>query len=125
MIAPKLIAEIQELLDSKTYSQRRIAAMLGVSRGTVGTIAAGRRRDATPEPLCVEPPSAPSRCPGCGGMVYAPCLLCQLREASPRATARRPAVFHGTHALDLRPEHRRRYEEIRAQRQLSPFALRK
>ena len=45
MLAAKTVAEIQRLLDLKTHSQRRIAALLGVSRGSVAAIALGRRRD--------------------------------------------------------------------------------
>jgi hypothetical protein len=120
MIAPKLVAEIQRLLDTKTHSQRRIAAMMGVSRGSVAAIASGKRRD----PLLGESNDAPAetsgppaRCPGCGGLVYMPCLLCRLRKENPRNAARhRMTVSAASTRLDLRPEHRTRYEEVRAWR---------
>jgi hypothetical protein len=124
MIAPKTVAEIRRLLDMKTYSHRKIGKLLGVSRNSVGTIAADKRRngDVWPEPSDAadeEPVGPPARCPGCGGFVYMPCLLCNLRKEHPRTTSRpRPTVFVSA-ALNLRPEHRQRYEEVRARRRQS------
>jgi hypothetical protein len=119
MLAPKTIAEIQRLLDLKTHSQRRIAALLGISRGSVAAIATGRRRDVpadAADDLPTERSGRAVRCPGCGGLVYMPCLLCSLRRENPRGTRRRtPNSFVPLH-LDLRPEHRERYEEVRARR---------
>ena len=124
-IAPKAAAEIQRLLDLKTHSQRKIAVLVGVSRGTVGTIASGRRRygDASPDPcdnVPEEPSGPPARCPGCGGLVYMPCLLCRLRKQRPRGPRRNQAnSLYVSDDLDLRPEHRQRYEEVRAWRRES------
>jgi transcriptional regulator with XRE-family HTH domain len=122
MIASRIVAEIQRLLAARTLSQRKIAAMMGVSRGSVAAIASGRRRDGdVPSGMsddgAAEPAGPPARCPGCGGLVYMPCLLCRLRKERPRAAARsRTAAFFGSTRLDLRPEHRERYEEVRALR---------
>jgi hypothetical protein len=122
MIAPRVVAEIQRLLDLKTHSQRRIAALVGVSRGTVGTVASGRRRDGNVLPgQCddnsEQPSGPPARCSGCGGLVYMPCLLCRLRKERPHAPVQcRTTAFAGSPDLDLRPEHRQRYEEVRAWR---------
>ena len=119
MLAAKTVVEIQRLLDLKTHSQRRIAALLDVSRGSVTTIALGRRRDVPadiPDDAPAGPSGPPTRCPGCGGLVYMPCLLCRLRKENPRATRRRTTDSFVFLRLDLRPEHRERYEEIRAWR---------
>ncbi|MGA7700486.1 MAG: hypothetical protein WCB27_12815 [Thermoguttaceae bacterium] len=119
MLAAKTVIEIQRLLDAKTHSQRRIAALLGVSRGSVAAIASGRRRAELADE-CDDAPAEhagpPARCPGCGGLVYMPCLLCRLRKENPRATRRRTADIPTSLLLDLRPEHRERYEEVRAWR---------
>jgi hypothetical protein len=120
MIAPKTVAEIQRLLDLKTYSQRQIARLLGVSRNSVGAVASGKR-DYVLAGACDDGPAEtagpPARCPGCGGLVYMPCLLCQLRKKRPRAATRSRATdFAASPDLDLRPEHRERYQEIRAWR---------
>jgi len=128
MIAPKVVAEIQRLLDMKTHSQRKIAAIMGVSRGSVAAIASGRRRDGdvlsgASGDAAAEPSGPPSRCPGCGGLVYMPCLLCRLRREHPRAAARsRTTACSASTRLDLRPEHRERYEEVRAWRRKSAGA---
>jgi transcriptional regulator with XRE-family HTH domain len=121
MIAAKTIAEIHRLLDLKTYSQRQIARLLGVSRGTVGSVALGRRRGDSPRDTgkedLAESSGPPARCPGCGGLVYMPCLLCKLRKERPRARVQnRPTNFAAIPDLDLRPEHQQRYQEVRARR---------
>ena len=43
MLPLATVQEIRRLLDEGQLSQRKIAAQLGVSRGTVGAIASGRR----------------------------------------------------------------------------------
>ncbi len=84
MIAASVVWAIQELLNEGKLSQRKIARRLGVSRGTVSGIARGKRRR---PPMLPGPPkewffdssAQPIRCPGCGGMVRMPCLLCHVR----------------------------------------------
>jgi hypothetical protein len=95
--------------------------MTGVSRGTVAAIARGERpdRDESPgdnEPLD-EPLGPPERCPGCGGMVHAPCRLCRTRKLMAQSKslplpARPEEPLH----LELREEHQERYERVRARR---------
>jgi len=84
MIAPVVVEEIRDLLREGEFSQRQIAQRLGVSRGTVNAIALGRRTDVvlrTPEEEGFPAPAgAAVRCPGCGGRVQMPCLLCYVRE---------------------------------------------
>ncbi len=85
MLALSTVVEIRRLLDEGQLSQRKIAAKLGVSRGSVGAIASGKRglygrdpEEAHPELCSLDLP--PERCPSCGGMVYMPCVLCRARR---------------------------------------------
>ena len=129
MIAPKVVAEIQRLLVLGTHSQRKIARVTGVSRGSVAAIASGSRRDgnvpsSASDDAAAAPSGPPSRCRECGGLVYMPCLLCRLRKQRPRAATRgRSAAFSGSARLDLRPEHRERYEEVRSRRLLNKTSI--
>lgn len=86
MIAAVVVAKIRGLLAEGTLSQRTIARQLGVSRGTVGVIARGKRpnyadRVDRASVAVVAPADPPQRCPGCGGMVWMPCRLCRIRAA--------------------------------------------
>jgi hypothetical protein len=124
MIAPHLVAQVEQLLAEGKSSHRKIARITGVSRGTIGAIASGRRcirpRPTWPwedEPLVPDTP--PRRCPDCGGMVYMPCRACRARKAISKlqgrgtmiqADVRQPIVPLG---LNLKPVHRERYEEVR------------
>ena len=124
MIAPAIVIEVRRLLAETKLCQRKIAQLVGVSRGTVGSIASGRRPDyeglPRDEDEIDEPAGPPARCPGCGGMVYMPCRLCRVQQAAPRK--RRPAqadrLRHKDESLNLtlRPDHRARYDEVRAGR---------
>jgi len=125
MIAPAIILEVRRLLAETKLSQRKIAQLAGLSRGSVGAIASGRRPDyeglPRDEDEIDEPAGPPARCPGCGGMVYLPCRLCCVRQDDGRK--RRPAQDDGLRHFDesldlaLRPDHRARYHEIHAGRQ--------
>jgi hypothetical protein len=80
MILPLVVDEIRRLLQQRELSQRAIARRLGVSRGTVNTIFSGKRRDRVCCGLDHDAPCGPpERCPGCGGMVQMPCLVCRIR----------------------------------------------
>jgi len=84
MLAPGLVAEVRRLLVERRLSQRKIARTTGVSRGTVNAIARGIRPDYEtrrgPWQGHFVPPSGPlRRCPGCGGLVQMPCLVCYVR----------------------------------------------
>jgi hypothetical protein len=122
MIAPEIAAEIRRLLDEDVLSQRKIARRTGISRGTVAAIAAGRRGDCDAvskpgEDSWETSSDPPERCPTCGSLVYMPCLLCRLRnklsEERLKPARRRTADAPAWLILELRPEHQRRYEEIR------------
>jgi hypothetical protein len=84
MLSLSIVEEIDRLLREGQLSQRRIAAQLGVSRGTVGAIANGRRgihgKEASDDERPLEPQGPPERCPRCGFTVYMPCLICQTRD---------------------------------------------
>jgi hypothetical protein len=89
------IKEIRLLLEQGELSQRQIAEQLGISRGTVGAVANGKRglhgitEDAKEVGLGFEGTAV--RCPGCGAHVFMPCLLCRartMREAHERNIAK-------------------------------------
>jgi hypothetical protein len=101
MITPAMVEEIKRLLDSGHLSQRTIARQVGVSRGTVNAIAQGKRLEPAPAqnpaPGFAAPEGPLTRCPGCGGLVMMPCVLCRLRsmrERWPNDTPNRPAAPH-------------------------------
>ncbi len=84
MLSITTILEVRRLLAAGGRSQRAIATQVGVSRGIVALIAAGRRHLHSAEPNCKSPlrrsRAGTTRCPGCGGLVYLPCLLCRARQ---------------------------------------------
>jgi transcriptional regulator with XRE-family HTH domain len=89
VIAAGVVEEIRDLLAEGALSQRKIAQRMGVSRGTVNAIARGRRPvyasgRRVPGIDFIPPSGRPVRCPGCGGMVQMPCLLCYLRAIGRR-----------------------------------------
>lgn len=91
MLAPAVVEEIRGLLGVGRLSQRQIARRLGISRGSVNAIALGRRPDCMPRPSADDSFPAPSgaalRCPGCGGRVQMPCLVCYVRAWQKRRKA--------------------------------------
>ena len=95
MIAAALVVEARRMLREGRLSQREIAKRLGVSRGTVGAIAGGRRRDCVRraeqgEADFIPPTGLPRRCPGCGGLAQMPCLACYIRAKNEARRAARP-----------------------------------
>jgi transcriptional regulator with XRE-family HTH domain len=122
MIAPSVVHEVKRLLAEGKLSQRKIARITGVSRGTVGAIASGKRREHEararhPELELEEPTGPPQRCPGCGGLVYLPCRLCHVRRlVAEGRIARPPARSEVPIRLELSDDHQARYERIRARR---------
>lgn len=81
MIKDSVIKSIEQLLRHEGLSQRQIAKLLGVSRGTVQAVAHGRRIIMTkfpPQHSFIPPKGPPNRCPNCGAYVLMPCLACQL-----------------------------------------------
>ncbi len=87
MLKPQVVLSILFLLKEKKFSQRKVAKMLGISRGTVGAIARGTRKltrylSAQEDAKVVSPQGPPRRCPLCGAKTKMPCLACQLRKQS-------------------------------------------
>lgn len=78
------VKEAERLLIEGQLSHRQIAAAVGISRTSVGEIAAGRRPDYEARWLARaaenEPLGPLARCPGCGGRVHMPCRLCRVRR---------------------------------------------
>jgi hypothetical protein len=83
MLAEARIEHVAELLAERRLSQRAIARLTGISRGTVGAIASGARpRNLRPKYAdddLFRPLGPAVRCGGCGGKVQMPCLLCRVR----------------------------------------------
>lgn len=122
MIRASVVQEVKRLLAEGRLSQRKIARRAGLSRGSVGLIAQGKRPDYQPRRDMEEelsgPVGPPERCPSCGALVYLPCRLCRLKELLAKSTPMHglggacPSAMLG---LQLNDEHRARYEEIRRQ----------
>ncbi|MCA9261324.1 MAG: helix-turn-helix transcriptional regulator [Planctomycetales bacterium] len=90
MLTLSCVLEIRRHLDEGRLSQRKIAALMGVSRSTVGLIATGRRpmvgrqEETDPSPWDYYHDALPQRCRQCGGMVFMPCVLCRTRACQRR-----------------------------------------
>jgi len=121
-----IVQEIRRLLTEERLSQRKVARITGISRGTIGRIASGKRPD-YPERSQAdewpEPSGPPERCPTCGGMVYMPCRLCALRGQL--AGPIKPHPMGGTESdgdlkVDLPPELHARYESIHHRAKVDP-----
>jgi len=132
MLAPAIVEKIRHLIDEGRLSQRKIATLMRVSRGTIGRIASGERPDYEAmrqrrEDEQRDLPTGPlRRCDGCGAMVYLPCRACATRATMADKSA--PQVFRLFLQLDepvglnLRGTDRIRYEEVRRQRELAERA---
>lgn len=113
-----MVDEVKRLLAEGQLSQRKIAKLTGVSRGSVGAIASGRRADHPRRPALGEdddyPSGPPERCPECGAIVYPPCRLCALRKLlATKRIPQRPERPLGPIELDLNDNHHARYEQVR------------
>ncbi len=87
MIALGVVKEVERLLKQERLSQRAIARLLKVSRGTVCSIASGRRVESRSDSQTVGAKALLGRCRHCGGRVFLPCLLCQVRMLEVRRKA--------------------------------------
>jgi hypothetical protein len=115
MIPPSVVKRIRRLLAEGRLSGREIARLTGVSRGSVTSIARGKRREPPPAPAKEVSAGPLTRCPGCGGMVHMPCRLCRLRAraADARLGNGRAEEHSETIDLELSKECRARYEQVR------------
>jgi len=120
MLSPGVVEEIRRLLAAGQWSLRKIARELGVSRGTVSAIAHGKRQEPLPrapdDDLLFAPIGPLRRCPGCGGLVHLPCLLCRVRQWQAAANRKRVNRPEGLLQLELVGEHQARYERVRARK---------
>jgi len=112
VLTANAVDQVERLLDDG-LSQRAIARMTGVSRGSVHRIKTGKRvirgRSNGDE---LEAPSGPvDRCPGCGGLVQQPCVACRTRETPVDRLSGRDDV--DALALDLEADDRRRHRELK------------
>jgi hypothetical protein len=132
MLTPEKVAAVRKLLSATPrLPQRTIAATVGVSRASVTGIATGRRpdyeRQRRDQALRREADEALARgpftrCPDCGGLVRTPCRACHVRASGaigPTGPTRDPV---GGCGLELRPDDRERYEEVRLRREQSEAA---
>ncbi len=123
MVPQGKVNEVRRLLADGRLSQRGIARLTGVSRGTVGAIASGRRPDYPRErPNGDQWPDVwgpLERCPACGSRVYMPCRACaarSLKVSRPRQGSLASERSEPELRLELKEEHRRRYEQVRVRR---------
>jgi transcriptional regulator with XRE-family HTH domain len=118
LIPSSKVREVRRLLAEYELSQRKIAKVVGISRGTVNAIASGKRRDRPDDDDFLLNTGPKVRCTTCGGMVDIPCRLCVAREAL--KNAERPVGQNDPEEdvqLELRPEHQKGYDEVREARQ--------
>lgn len=115
--------QVQEVmrLAGKKKSQRAISAKVGISRNVVASIiqgcaghgeAAASGDGASPDPI---PPR--KRCSVCGNHVELPCRICQARRFRQRRPPRTDDPEPGPSdqlQLELKPQHRARYEKVHA-----------
>ena len=116
MLQQATVDEIRRLLTAGQWSMRKIARELRVCRGTVGAIAHGRRKDRVPKERdddLLLPRGPPQRCPGCGGMVLMPCLLCRVRRRIRKRRYYCPEQPGVDPHLELVGQDRDRYEQAR------------
>lgn len=91
-------------------SQREVAEQVGISRGTVGNIAAGKWRPRRPlPPKSAESPQTSGWCETCKHKVPLPCLVCYLRSRPLSLTDDDETL---TLDLELDSEYERRYLEV-------------
>lgn len=121
MLAPAKVEEVERLLASGEHSQRTIAKMTGVSRGSVGAIAGGKRhiypRNVKPE--FPDPEGPPERCPKCGGLTPLPCRLCYVRKKRGKSPPKWDTLRDAPLGLQLKGEPLARYEEVRRWRRMN------
>ena len=135
MHRPEIVHRVELLLASEALSLRGIADLIGISRGSVATIKAGRHHHQRLPPsddsddsdsLAVDS-GVIDRCPTCGGKVRMPCVACRCR-ALPKPVRKAAEAIQREEikplGLELVGEARRRYERIRADKGLGDLNAR-
>ena len=116
MISEDTILCIQEILVQNIHTHRQIAEQCGVSRQFVSNVANGKRtlKNQRYKPFELNQENY-ERCPSCGCRVLMPCLACYLKKVVfPISNEHQEKLTVG---LNLRPEHHKRYLQVRAERE--------
>lgn len=120
MLSEGTVQKACELLRSG-MSARKVALALGVSRGTIANIRHGRWQAHEPKSGFDRYPEGKfEKCPVCGVRVQKPCLVCTLRDLGAKTVFSLNSDGGELCEIDLEPEHRERYEEVRKWRQEMP-----
>lgn len=118
MLDTQTIDRITELLLQGGLSQRAIAKRLGVSRGTVHAVAAGKRHVYEKPAKAAVPNGDYVRCPECGGKTQLPCTFCRIRRKTGTGKPRKPENRRSSEIrIELVGKHRERYLEVKAWRE--------
>ena len=121
MIDPAIEHRIRELLASGRHSQRAIARMTGIARGTVASIASGDRPDYSARQQAKigreKPPfSGPARrCGTCGAKVQLPCLACSIARDQAAGRLQRSYTLPDPEKFELQLRHAERARYLRIQ----------
>ena len=118
MLHPFVVAEVERYLDLGLH-HRKIAALTGAGRATVGCIARGERAPQTSlsDEAGEIPPDLSARCPGCGFKQTEPCRVCAARaEAKKRRVVRTLDIDDADVRIQLRGEAWFRYLELHRQK---------
>ena len=112
MIAPEIIDRVKRLLATNKHSQREIAKMTGVSRGTIGLIVSGKRLDIKPVKKRGPYEGTIGRCPTCGAMVSLPCRVCEFHAKGNTVNELELDPENEPVGIELVGEERKRYDEV-------------
>jgi predicted XRE-type DNA-binding protein len=119
LISAHVIRQVEELLKTSGLSRRGIARQVGIGRNVVNQVAAGKvtsaerfaREAKRQTPTIV----GEFRCSTCGGLsTRFPCAKCYIETIRPSLEPLQAPPEHGlVLGLELRPEHRVGYEQVR------------
>ena len=116
MIPPHKVTEAERLLATGEYSQRDVAKMVGISRGSISAIANGTRHVSEQNPVNPHDfkQSGPLvRC-DCGALTQMPCRTCYIKSTIKTEGRTDLGEFPDTPiGLDLSPEQMELVEEFR------------
>jgi len=93
---------------------REIARTIGVAKSYVADTI-NKEKEKSERPISL----IPTRCPGCGGMVFMPCIACHTENVRKNKAVRRPIAepTNSHYTLDLNKENLSRYNEIAKKRE--------
>lgn len=120
MIDAQRILHVRSLLLKEKYSQREIARLTGVSRGTVKKVATGEFMLHVIDEIKINPEGEFVRCPQCGGKTRMPCTYCaivRVLELHSRDTSRVSSSDEKFEEIQLKGLHLKRYLQVREWRE--------